>query len=149
MPRRQTLLRMFVVLSLFASFGAMAAEWPADPNANPCGAGSARGQAECAKRKLERNTNDMLAVFDKLMASLPPDHDEYQARSRLAQSQADWMRYRDATCAFEGGLSGGATIWQSARAVHCDASATEERAAKLRAYLACAKDEVDACEGFL
>ncbi len=106
------------------------------------------GQGECAKRMLDRLNDEMASVYSALLVALPPDREEYEARSKLVAAQNAWLQYRDATCLFEGGISGGVTMWQSTRAVYCMGTVTQERTSKLKAYLACARQEVDACSTF-
>lgn len=121
-----------------------------DLDADPCNAGSARGQGECAKRKLDQHNKAMLAIYAQLIDALPQDDGgKYSARVRLTKAQTAWIHYRHAMCSFEGSISGGAPIWQSTRTVYCLTSFTEDRIMRLRAYLACAKEEPDACKEFV
>jgi uncharacterized protein YecT (DUF1311 family) len=127
-----------LALIALVTFGAQG-EWPNNPNADPCYAGSGLGQAECASRQLLRTEEEMKIVYARLLENLPKgDDDEFMARSHLVKSQEAWLLYMKESCGLVGAMSGGGTL-RPALELNCAASATKERIDELRGYLLCAE----------
>ena len=135
-----------LVLWASATLGAQG-EWPNNPNADPCDAGSGLGQAECASRRMLKTEGEMNLVYKQLMDKLPKEQDEEPtSRSKLASSQAAWLLYRQESCSFVRAMLGEGTL-SAALTIYCEQSATRKRIDELRSYLSCVEDYD--CEQFL
>jgi uncharacterized protein YecT (DUF1311 family) len=66
---------------------------------------------------------------------------EYLEDQRLVEAfQAQhkmWNQFKDAECELIGSLSGGASTWQSARAVQCESNLTDQRLTRMRHAIGC------------
>jgi uncharacterized protein YecT (DUF1311 family) len=64
--------------------------------------------------------------------------DERLVRAVQAQHKA-WQQFKDSECELVGALSGGASTWQSARAIECEENLTSQRLKRTRHAIRCVK----------
>ena len=69
---------------------------------SPCNGTGALEQGECAQQKFAMTDKRLNEVYKKLMAALPPDSNDFFARTSLVKAQKAWIKFKEATCDFDG-----------------------------------------------
>lgn len=83
----------------------------------------------CANGKYEAADQKMNQVYQALKAKLDTNQ-----QKRLTDAQLPWIKFRDTTCAFEGGQFEGGTLAGPTR-LSCLAKVTQQRAQDLEGFL--------------
>ena len=97
--------------------------------------GSAMHTGHLAKERLANADKELNRVYRQLLKELPKDESDNFPRKALVDAQKAWVRYRDASCALVGEVTGGVRMWKSTYSVLCEAEETERRTAELKKLL--------------
>lgn len=127
--------------------------WPAQASADPCDAGSSRGQGECAQRRLAQADSELRELEDQVSSMLdeagygdmPPTQDS-ELRRLFQRAQLSWREDRQHSCAFAARVGGGQESWQGMRELACQADMTQRRVEALTRYRECLYIGGSACE---
>jgi len=113
-----------MLLLLFLA-GTMTAQRPQQND--PCpGATSQAEMNNCAGKAFKAADANLNRVYDQLMTKLEP-----AGRAKLKEAELAWIKYRDATCDYEGSRYEGGTMRPMIEAF-CLERVTKARAAELR-----------------
>lgn len=126
---------------------------PAQAAADPCEAGSSRGQGECAQRRLAQAESELRvlednvsSMLDEASASDAPPTQESELRTLFQRAQLSWREDRQHSCAFDARVGGGQASWQGMRELACQAEMTQKRVDQLTRYRECLYIGGEACE---
>lgn len=141
--RTITIIKRCAACSLFMLAGATSAEAIQDERAvrDECSAYSQSGMRDCLEKKLRESENTLKQAEEAAVSSLCKwDEDAKQVsavKNKLKAANANYVRYRDAQCAFAASLGGGAIgNALEIRRLACVAELNNRRAAQLRSTIA-------------
>jgi uncharacterized protein YecT (DUF1311 family) len=120
------MMRATTLLFLLYSSISQAQGWPATP---------AIIAGECLSNKL-KNAEAVLAINLNQLQSATPINEPNQlekAKKLLAESQKNWLVYRNTYCEYKGYVEGGAPPYKGVRKAQCLIQFTAARAVELKA----------------
>jgi uncharacterized protein YecT (DUF1311 family) len=122
--KRTLLCLLFAALCAAAAVGARAQK---EQQVQPCeGNGSQAEASACAHREYKAADAELNKVYGRLAGVL-----DAEDKASLKESELAWIKYRDATCAFESSQYKGGTMRPMIESV-CLARVTKARAAELK-----------------
>jgi uncharacterized protein YecT (DUF1311 family) len=129
--------RILLGLSLLTCMLSVAALPQEKTGNSPCDStNSTQTEANaCTRRKYEQTDAEMNRVYEQLMLELSGYTNDGKIQQKLERAQSLWLQYREASCESEASIYDGGSI-RPAVYYSCLASITEERARRMKAFLA-------------
>lgn len=97
-------------------------EWPP---------GSAQDTRIEESKILDEEDKLLNVIYKKLLSASYANTTKKIAKENLVNAQRAWIKFRDANCAMEGELRGGAPSWKLAKSINCSTNMTNQRRKEL------------------